>query len=565
MEKSAACFLSNSLTKGDLPGFYFTMSSAKRLWGTLDPFYEPGPVLGRKVANTTFLHALLHEDAFDEYHFFLADQGQGTDLVAHLRTVFPAMVEADRIRIFDRRELPRQLSETQYHCFHLSDCMTTQPYLARLRNRYSQELFPITGTIHSLSYAEYGGAFLRHLWPGTTKRDAIVCTSSAGRQAVENFFNWQRRSYGLDEFSYPAPELAKIPLAVDENELTPGEPTSKDGPVRLLVFGRISHHSKMDILPLVRALHRLIQDGQDPSGIELILAGWADDDDDFLPTLKDFVTNIGIPLTIKLRPTEQEKIELFQTADIFISIADNPQETFGITLLEAGACGLPTVASDYDGYRDIIVHGETGLLIPTFGPDATIDANMLAPLTFGNQYHLLLSQRTAVEIPALAGALQILIGSPDTRQLMGKAARQRVRDLFTWQTVIKQYVTLWDELWQTPVDAAMFRHDPHPQSMPYGDLFGHYTTEILAPETLLKAGRTGEAFYRDKDFPTLYSGMSLTIDPNIAKKLVFLARKPVDTDTLIRKLIEVESRMDVDSAKNHILWSLKHDILERIK
>lgn len=563
--KMCRLFFVKHVDKSRVPGFDFTMTSSKRLWGTLDPFFEPGPVLGRKVANTTFLHALLHEDAFDEYHFFLADQGQGKGLIDHLTSVFPALVEAERIRVFDRRELPRQLSELQYHCFHLSDCMTTQPYLSRLRNRYSRELFPITGTIHSLSYAEYGGSFLRHLWPGTTKRDAIVCTSSAGRQAVENFFSWLRRSYQLDEFSFPAPELATVPLAVDAGELTPCNDLPDGGPVRLLVFGRISHHSKMDLLPLVRALHRLIQDGQDPSGIELVLAGWADDDDDFLPTLKDYVANVGIPLTVKLRPNNLEKLELFQSADIFVSIADNPQETFGITLLEAGACGLPVIASDYDGYRDIVVHGETGLLVPTFGPDATIDANMLAPLTYGNQYHLLLAQRTAVEIPALAGALQILIGSPEMRQVMGQAARQRVLDRFTWETVIKQYITLWDELWHTPVDAEMYRHDNHPQAMPYGDLFGHYTTEFLAPETMLRAGRTGEAFYRDKDYPTLYSGMSLTIDPNIAKKLVFLARKPIDTDTLIRKLVELEAQVDVDSAKNHILWSLKQDILERIK
>ncbi len=541
------------------------MSELKRLWGTLDPFYEPGPVLGRKVANTNFLHALLRRDAFDEYHFFLPDKGQGDDLVAHLKVVFPDLVSANRIRVFDRRELPAQIGNNQYHCFHLSDCITTQPFLARMRNKYSEHIFPITGPIHSLSYAEYGSAFLRHLWPGCTKRDSIVCTSGPGLQAVDNFFNWLRQAYGLDEYGYPAPQLAKIPLGVDTDMLAPGEPTNGEDPIRLLVFGRISHHSKMDLLPLIRALHRLLSDGMAPEAVELILAGWADDDDDFLPTFKDYVANIGIPLTVQLRPSESEKLELFQKADIFISIADNPQETFGITLLEAGACGVPAVVSDYNGYRDIVVHGETGLLVPTIGPDATIDANILAPLTFGNQYHQLLSQRTAVEIPALAGALQILIGSPETRMKMGIKARERVLEKFTWQTVIEQHIALWDDLWEFPVDAAMFRHDPHPLALPYGEIFGHYTTDVLAPESLLRAGRTGEAFYRDKDYPTLYSGMSLTIDPNVAKKLVFLARKPVDTDTLIRKLTEVDSQIDVDSAKNHILWSLKHDILERIK
>lgn len=541
------------------------MPDSKRIWGTLDPFYEPGPILGRKVANINFLRALLAADHFDEYHFFLSDTRQGKGLTDHLRKSAPAVMDAERVRIFDRRELPRMLGSVDYHCFHLSDCITTQPHVARLRNRYSRTIFPITGTIHSLSYSDFGGAFLRHLWPGNTDRDAIVCTSGPGREAVERFFGWLRESYGLDETTYPAPTLPLIPLAVDTDRLCPGPVRETDGPVRLLAFGRISHHSKMDLLPLVRTLHRIIGDGLDPATVELVLAGWADDDDDFLPTLKDYVKNVGISLDLRLRPTEEEKVELFRSADIFVSIADNPQETFGITILEAGAFGLPTVASEYDGYRDLVVHGETGLLVPTIGPDATDDADLLAPVTFDNQYHLLMAQQTVVEIPALAHALTTLIDSPATRRTMGEAARKRVCDHFTWQHVVARYISLWDGLWDAPVDTPSLRETNHPQAMPYGHLFGHYTTRTLEPGTMLKAGRTGEAFYRGRDFPTLYSGMTMTIDTEVAKKLVFFARKSVDSESLIRKLVETIPEMDEPSAKNHVLWSLKHDILQRVE
>lgn len=544
-------------------GFHHGMPETNRIWGTLDPFYEPGPVLGRKVANLKFLHALLRRDPFEEYHFFLADQGQARGVKDHLSKHSPSLAEK-RVRLFDRRELPGKLAEVGYHCFHLSDCITTQPHMARLRNRYAKEIFPITGLIHSLSYADFGGAFLRHLWPGVTGRDAIVCTSRPGRRVVEEFFRWQREAYGLSEETYPAPLLKRIPLAVDAEALAPGD-EGQGGPVRLLVFGRISHHSKMDLLPLVRALHRLVSDGMAPDGVELVLAGWGDDDDDFLPSLKDYIRNVGIPFSLKLRPDEDEKIALFQSADIFISIADNPQETFGITLAEAGAFGLPVVASEYDGYRDIVTHGETGLLVPTVGADETPDADLLAPLLFDNQYHLLLSQRTAVEVPALAEALRRLIDSPEERQAMGAAARRRVEGEFSWPVVMERYVSLWEDLWARPVDADSLREIPHPQAMPFGRLFGHYTTRTLGPDVLLKAGRTGEAFYRGRDYPALYSGMSLSVDPEVVKKLVFLARKSIDSATLIRKLIQVEPGLDENSAKNHMLWSLKHDILERVK
>ncbi|CCH49284.1 glycosyltransferase family 4 protein [Pseudodesulfovibrio piezophilus] len=543
------------------------MSHSKRIWGTLDPFFEPGPVLGRKVANVKFLGALLKLDLFDEYHFFLADRRQGNALREHLQKVVPELLEDGRIALFDRRELPGCIARTPYHCFHLSDCITSQPHMARMRNKYSRAFFPVTGTIHSLSYADFGGAFLRHLWPGNTARDAIVCSSRPGQVAVENFFEWLRESYSLDVSHFPAPGLAHIPLGVESDVLTPGEPSKEHaedgGTIRLLVFGRISHHSKMDLLPLVRALHRLFANGLDPASVELVLAGWAADEDDFIPTLKDYVANAGVCMSLRLRPTEAEKVELFRSADIFVSVADNPQETFGITLVEAGAFGLPVVASDYDGYRDIIIDGETGLLVETIGPDATPDVDVLAPVTFDNQYHLLLAQRTVVEIPALAHALRMLIESASLRRSMGDAARQRIEKHFSWPVVVRQYAALWEELWKRPVEEEPFRDIPHPQALPYGRIFGHYTSRSLSPDMVVRAGRTGEAFYRGKDFPTLYSGMSMIIDPELTKKLVFLARKPVDTGSLIRKFMEVEPTLDKNSAHYHVLWSLKHDILER--
>ena len=45
----------------------------------------------------------------------------------------------------------------------------------------------------------------------------------------------------------------------------------------------------------------------------------------------------------------------YAAADIFVSLSDNIQETFGLTPVEAMAAGLPVVASDWDGYRETIV------------------------------------------------------------------------------------------------------------------------------------------------------------------------------------------------------------------
>ncbi|NDV20280.1 glycosyltransferase [Pseudodesulfovibrio sp. JC047] len=537
------------------------MLKKHRIWGTLDPFFETGPILGRMVANATFLQALLTADPFDEYHFFLSGKNEQEQLEKTLLTVAPTLLQTGRITLLLRRDLPTMLAQTHYHCFHVSDCIVSQPFLTRMRNRYSAEIFPITGLTHSLSYAHFGTAFLHHLWPGTTRRDSIICTSRAGQEVVKNYFSWLRDGFGLTPTSHPGPRLARIPLAVDAEALTPGPPRDAT-PVRILVFGRISHHSKMDIVPLIRAVHRLIQDGLNPQDVEIVLAGWVDDKEDIGTMLTKLAANAGIALRLHVRPDDEEKITLFQSADIFVSIADNPQETFGITLVEAGAFGLPVVASAYDGYTDIVKHGETGLLVPTIGPAATPDVDLEAPLTFDSDYHLRLAQRTAVSIPALAEALKELIASREKRQAMGHAARVRIEHHFSWPSAIARYVKLWDTLWDEPVDAAPLRNIKHPLAPEFGHLFGHYTSETLNDDTVLQAGRTGEAYYHGRDFPNIYAGLGTSIDMEIIKKLVFFARKPVDTHSLIRKALHVAPHVDEIQLKNHILWALKQDILE---
>lgn len=518
--------------------------------------------MGRIVANAAFLNALLQADPFDQYHFFLPDRKAIDSLSSHLEKCHPVLAQNGRFCFMPRRDLPTMLGTTAYHCFHLSDCIAHQPFMARVRNRWSKAVFPVTGVIHSLSYAQYPEAFLRHLWPGTTPRDCIVCTSRDGRRAVKRYFESLREGFGLPEKTHPAPTLARIPLAVDADAFCPGE-NSPSSPVRLLVFGRISHTSKMDLVPLIRALHRLVQDGLDPASVELVLAGWDDSNSvHYLNTLGNLARNAGVSLTVELCPTEERKRELFQAADIFVSIADNPQETFGITLVEAGAFGLPVVASGYDGYKDIVVHGETGLLVNTVGPVRTPDLDAMAPLSFDNEYHLGMAQRTAVSIPALAEALRMLVDSADLRRAMGAAARKRVEETYSWPSVIDRYVALWDELWKEPADAISLRDTPHPLAPDFGRLFGHYPTRSLSDGLLLKAGRMGEAFYRDRDYPNLYAGMHGAVDVDVVRKMVFFARKPLDVATLVHKVSGTVSRLDNSQIENHILWALKQDILQ---
>jgi len=357
----------------------YASMQGRQVFGTLDPFYEGGDVMGRKVANASFLRALLTLDPFKEYHFFPPTETVAEVLRRDFERDRPDLLASGRVSILHRLELPRMLAATDYHCFHLSDCLLSQPHLSRLRNLHARECFPVTGGIHSLSRADTPLAMLHHLWPGSTRRDAVICTSSAGEAAVRAMLDGLRRGLGLAGEAFGGPRLTRIPLGVDAGDCRAATPKERqagraavraqDGETVFLVLGRLEHHSKMDVLPLLRAFQAAKARGLGPA--RLVLAGWGDGKDDVLGAVRALAANIGLPFVLVLKPDEATKKNLLAGADVFVSPSDNVQETFGLTLVEAGAAGLPVLAGDWDGYRDIVVNEETGLLAPTNGPANT--------------------------------------------------------------------------------------------------------------------------------------------------------------------------------------------------
>jgi hypothetical protein len=187
--------------------------------------------------------------------------------------------------------------------------------------------------------------------------------------------------------------------------------------------------------------------------------------------------------------------ELWAASDLFVSLVDNIQETFGITPLEAMAAGLPVVASDWDGYRSTVRHGETGFLIPTLaGPAgggvgaALIERHVLELATY-QAYVGAVAQHTAVHIGRAAAALAALVRDPDLRQRMGEAGRARVAEAFAWPVVARQIRALTDELAAVragSADPAMHNRADPVKSDPF-TAFAPFATHALNHDTRLVA------------------------------------------------------------------------------
>ncbi|MBI4639350.1 MAG: GT4 family glycosyltransferase PelF [Candidatus Tectomicrobia bacterium] len=108
--------------------------------------------------------------------------------------------------------------------------------------------------------------------------------------------------------------------------------------------------------------------------------------------------------------------ELLSAMDIFV--LSSLSEGFPVALLEAMAAGLPVVATDVGGNREIVVHGETGLLVP---PKS------------GNE---------------LAEAISYLLSNEREAAKMGQAGRKRVRQLFSFDKMIERYEAVYTSLWE---------------------------------------------------------------------------------------------------------------------
>ena len=338
-----------------------------------------------------------------------------------------------------------------------------QPDAFWLRRRAGAGRYAICGLHHSLTGPDICAQMRDLTLAPTEPWDALVCTSRAARDAVRCMMEgWSdflaSRGGALPE---PRLQLPVIPLGIDTGEFRPtGRDRSAATGLRaklsippdaltFLFLGRLNFSSKAHPLPMFLALERAQQElGR---SIHLIQAGW-------FPS--SAVAEATAALAREAAPSVVHhhvgsvsgdgRTEAYAAADVFISLTDNVQETFGLTLVEAMASGLPVVATDWDGYRDTVEAGVTGFLVPT--TMAPVGAGWEIGLAAGlggrpyNRYLMDVAQATSVDVDAAVRAVVALGRDRDLRSRMGEAGRRRAEAVFDWRTIISAYGELWNDL-----------------------------------------------------------------------------------------------------------------------
>jgi glycosyltransferase involved in cell wall biosynthesis len=140
----------------------------------------------------------------------------------------------------------------------------------------------------------------------------------------------------------------------------------------------------------------------------------------YIRYLDELITNLSINNQVIFHgPMDHEKIiEYYNNADILL----NPSlsEAFGMSLIEAGSCEKPVIASDVGGMPEIVINGETGLLV---------EAN---------------------SVKDLSRAILKLISNNYLSKKMGKNGRKRVLKCYNWESIVEDLFNEYEKVKNSP-------------------------------------------------------------------------------------------------------------------
>lgn len=421
-----------------------------RIFASADTFIESSQSslrLGRLVANATFLEALLRHGPYDRFEFFCPTDAEKKRLEAWVARLPGGQNLAERVALRSQFDLPARMAVADWEVIHSGGWSRYLPALAWLRDRYATRAFPLTGTIHSLNDPSMAGMLRRLREAPLAACDGVICTSSDGREA----FRRQLEMVGGGAGPFRG-RLELAPLGVDDRYFARGDKPkarqklaipSRSGVV--LWMGRLSAASKADLHPLLYQWARIVHAAGSSDRI-LVLAGGGSQGD--VQSLQDTVSELALDRHVRIRPSveDAEKLDLLAAADVFVSPVDNHQETFGISVVEAMAAGLPVVASRWDGYKDLVDDGITGILVPVRW--AAVPAEVLAvrAILEPDIAQLASSQAVSVDPGALRAALVALLEDPELARRMGDAGRGKAMERFAWKAVVARLSGIWSDL-----------------------------------------------------------------------------------------------------------------------
>lgn len=239
----------------------------------------------------------------------------------------------------------------------------------------------------------------------------------------------QERHEFLYDYDARPERIALIPGAVNLHAFYPVEQAVAREKIGLAPNGRVIVYvgrllPRKDIRNIVRALERLIKQNLLPEAEQpptLLIVGGETEDADPRDTpeigeVQHLAQELGIAQFVRCVGKRQPEVLRYYYSAGDVMVTTPWYEPFGLTPLEAMACGRPVIGSAVGGIPFTVVEGQTGLLVPPRDPDA------------------------------LATRLADLLADHERRARMGEAARKRVEQKFTWSLTAQRTASLYEAL-----------------------------------------------------------------------------------------------------------------------
>ena len=256
-------------------------------------------------------------------------------------------------------------------------------------------------------------ALVHHLFGGTVFREAsppvaaAVWLSERPLGALYRDVPFEAVSVSTAEDlvarGIPRKSIRVIYNGVDSNRLTPNAAERSDQPL-FVYLGRLKKYKRVDVV--IRAFA-----GLNLPEARLEIAGSGD----YRAALEGLVKSLDLGERVRFLGfiPEDEKVHLLRRA--WASVLASPKEGWGISNLEAAACGTPVIAANSPGIRESVIDGETGFLVPQNDPEA------------------------------MTAAMRGIVESPNLVDVLGKAAR-KFAEAFTWDRAANETLSHLEEV-----------------------------------------------------------------------------------------------------------------------
>ncbi|NNF73831.1 MAG: glycogen synthase [Flavobacteriaceae bacterium] len=249
--------------------------------------------------------------------------------------------------------------------------------------------------------------------------DAIIAVSKETKADVLQFFDVDESKIKVVYNGINLEQYVKTTQisALESYGIDPDKPI-------VLFVGRITRQK--GIIHLVNAIEYLDKD------IQVVLCAGAPDTEDIAKEMEDRVKAVGSNregiIWIDKMLDKEDVIQLYSHADVFC--CPSIYEPFGIINIEAMACETAVVASAVGGIKEVVLHENTGLLIPLEqqkqAPFEPVDPNKFSK--------------------DLAKGINRLMADDDLRASMAKSGRKRVEETFDWKAIAMQIKNLYESL-----------------------------------------------------------------------------------------------------------------------